>query len=85
MVLASSYRLTRFAACLCLAISCASAQEVSPPPEQATLRGYGAEHLQCSEWGDGCAVCRRDEAGVTQCSLPGIACQAAPMSCADAK
>jgi hypothetical protein len=49
------------------------------PKEQASLRSFGAAHLDCKEWSDGCAVCKRDE--TAHCSLPGIACQPVDITC----
>ncbi|MFY9290143.1 MAG: hypothetical protein WAP03_05545 [Methylorubrum rhodinum] len=39
-----------------------------------------ADDPACAEWGDGCKVCRRLEAGAA-CSLPGIACTPGTMAC----
>ncbi len=50
-----------------------------PPKEQASLQGFGAAHLECKEWNDGCATCQRDSA--VHCSTPGIACQPGEIVC----
>jgi hypothetical protein len=39
-----------------------------------------AQDQSCSEWGDGCKVCRRIGED-TACSLPGIACTPGPVTC----
>ncbi|WP_375274856.1 hypothetical protein [Methylorubrum thiocyanatum] len=39
-----------------------------------------AQDRSCTEWGDGCKVCRRIGEDVA-CSLPGIACTPGPVAC----
>ena len=49
------------------------------PKEEASLQSFGAAHPECSEWSDGCAVCKRDE--TAHCSTPGIACLPVAIAC----
>ena len=57
----------------------------SPSPVDATMANFGVHNDDCLEWTDACAVCKRDDAGVANCSTPGIACQAKPIVCSKAK
>jgi len=54
-------------------------------PEPASMEGFGKVNPTCLEWSDGCAVCRRDEAGQDRCSTPGIACQPGEVVCRASK
>ena len=56
-----------------------SASPTLSPEEQATLQSFGAAHPECAEWGDGCAVCKREIS--VGCSTPGIACQPHEIAC----
>ena len=47
----------------------------------STLESFARVDEACREWSDGCAVCRRQDDGAVGCSLPGIACQPAPVTC----
>jgi len=54
----------------------------APEAQALSLQAFGANSAACLEWGDGCAICRRDEGGAAHCSTPGIACQPSPVVCA---
>ena len=54
-------------------------------PEPRSMESYGADHLNCAEWSDGCTVCRRDDTGQGRCSTPGIACQPSQTVCRTTK
>ena len=43
--------------------------------------GIAKAQQTCREWTDGCSVCLRREDGAFGCSVPGIACQPAPIVC----
>jgi hypothetical protein len=58
-----------------------ASDQTLPPPEQKTLESFGAANPSCREWSDGCAVCSRPDHGGIACSLPGIACQPATVTC----
>lgn len=49
----------------------------APAPSQTVLPDSDPA---CTEWSDGCRVCRRLEDGPI-CSMPGIACTAGPQEC----
>jgi hypothetical protein len=62
----------------------ALAEDMIPPPaEQATLESFGAGEPTCLAWSDGCATCKRDEAGAAHCSTTGIACQPGAIACTE--
>ena len=44
----------------------------TPSGPRSTPAAFEGEPT-CAEWGDGCIVCQRTDAGVA-CSMPGIAC-----------
>ena len=48
-----------------------------PPPDkdEVSVQMFGDRNPDCQEWTNSCQVCRRDDQGKMQCSLPGIACQ----------
>ena len=46
-----------------------------PPPPIASMLKWGDANPICAEWTNACIVCKRDDAGVGQCSTPGFACQ----------
>ncbi len=73
-------RLTLFAICLVLSPPVFADEAATPDAaEQASLQSFGAAHPECVEWGDGCAVCKRDDSA--HCSTTGIACQPTPIAC----
>jgi hypothetical protein len=61
-----------------------AAEDIPPPPaEQQTLETFGAAEAACLAWSDGCATCKRDDAGAAHCSTTGIACQPGAIACTE--
>jgi hypothetical protein len=52
----------------------------APAPRPPSAASYGDQNPICSEWTDGCIVCRRGEHGAA-CSTPGIACVRGAVQC----
>ncbi len=50
------------------------APAANDPQEAASMQAFGTKMPDCIEWTDSCRICKRDSAGVPQCSTPGIAC-----------
>ncbi len=46
-----------------------------------SIQGYGRQNPECRAWTDGCVLCTSDGGGHSQCSTPGIACQARGLTC----
>ncbi len=67
------------AALLCASAAFADAPPTPSPQEEASLQSFGAAHLDCKEWSDGCAVCLRSDA--VHCSTTGIACLPGAIAC----
>ena len=68
-------------AAFALVLLCASPAAALEKPAQA----YGEDHPACLEWTDGCLVCARQEDGSAACSMEGVACLPAAVSCLRAK
>lgn len=45
-----------------------------------SIQGYAQQNPACREWTDGCVICVSDGTHA-HCSLPGIACQPAGLTC----
>lgn len=73
------FRLTLLAAALFAATARADEAPAPNPVAQANLQSFAIAHPACTEWSDGCAVCKRDDA--VHCSTPGIACQPTDIKC----
>ncbi len=69
-----------FLPCLMLGIAPALADERPAATDRMTGSMAEAERT-CREWTDGCSVCLRRDDSAFDCSLPGIACQPAPVVC----
>ena len=50
------------------------------PGKPLSIQAYGTQNPSCLEWTDGCVLCV-SEAGHARCSMPGIACQPAGLTC----
>ncbi|HXW21153.1 MAG TPA: hypothetical protein VEK35_11665 [Roseiarcus sp.] len=68
---------------LAFACGAANAEDARPATsaEEASMEGFAAAAPLCLEWGDGCAVCARDETDAVHCSTPGVACQPGAIAC----
>jgi hypothetical protein len=64
---------------ICLAAGADTSTATAPPVSTSVaMQSYGANNPKCSEWTDGCVVCKKDG-----CSNIGIACQPKEISCRD--